>query len=116
MGKAWSNEPFSSNVKSRLGLFDTSFENRGQQAAKRAGPITQIPKELQSQRSFQIERTCKVVLIWTEKTQDEEDFQSWTKTNRWKFFEISSKSTFLDEIEKIDNFVVINSLFWTVWK
>ena len=73
MGEAWSNEPFSSNVKSRLGLFDTSFENS--KASRQHSVLGLLPKylrssqwasslgrttvELQSQRSFQIERTCK---------------------------------------------------------
>ena len=51
-----------------------------------------------------------------EKTQDEEYFQSWSKTHRWKFFFQFVKINVLDEIEKINNFVVINSQFWTVWK
>ena len=51
-----------------------------------------------------------------EKTQDEEYFQSWSKTYRWKFFFKFCQNQRLDEIEKINNFVVINSQFWTVWK
>ena len=50
------------------------------------------------------------------KTQDEEYFQSWSKTYRWNFFENLSKSTFWTKVKKINNFVVIISQFWTVWK
>ena len=46
MGEAWSNEPFSSNVKSRLGLFDTSFENI--KASRQHSVLGLLPKSLRS--------------------------------------------------------------------
>ena len=46
MGEAWSLEPDSNNVKSRLGLFDTSFENI--KASRQHSVLGLLPKSLRS--------------------------------------------------------------------
>ena len=56
-----------------------------------------------------------MVLIWSKELR-KRNIQSWSRTHRWKFFAILSESTFLDKIEKINIFVVLNSEIWTVWK